>query len=68
VADAQEFLAGQCADLLAVASQVDGKFVSGFIRAVKPGAQRPAAVESAAVPRQAETAACCGSACCGPRA
>lgn len=34
--DAQDFLAGQGADIQQLAQQVDGKFVSGFIRAVKP--------------------------------
>jgi 2-polyprenyl-3-methyl-5-hydroxy-6-metoxy-1,4-benzoquinol methylase len=34
--DAQDFLAGQGADIQQLAAQVDGKFVSGFIRAVKP--------------------------------
>ena len=38
VEDAQEFLAGQGAELQQMARQVDGKFVSGFIRAVKPHA------------------------------
>ena len=68
VADAQEFLAGQCADLQQIAEQVDGKFVSGFIRAVKPGAQRPVGVKAAAAPQQAEASACCASTCCGTRA
>ncbi|MDP8979729.1 MAG: arsenite methyltransferase [Acidobacteriota bacterium] len=37
VADAREFLAGQGIDADAIAPQVDGKFMSAFIRAVKPG-------------------------------
>ena len=36
VDDAQEFLAGQGPAVAALAREVDGKFVSGFIRAVKP--------------------------------
>jgi arsenite methyltransferase len=36
VADAQDFLAGQGADVEALVAQVDGKFISGFVRAVKP--------------------------------
>ena len=36
--DAREFLAGQAVDVDALAAQVQGKFVSGFIRAVKPAA------------------------------
>jgi arsenite methyltransferase len=48
--DAREFLAGQGLDVDALAPQVDGKFMSAFIRAVKP-------VSSAAK-------TCCGPACC----
>jgi SAM-dependent methyltransferase len=36
VEDAREFLAGQNIDVDALAPQVDGKFMSAFIRAVKP--------------------------------
>jgi SAM-dependent methyltransferase len=46
--DAREFLAGQGIDVDTIAPQVDGKFLSAFIRAVKPVAQQ----------------ACCGPACC----
>jgi arsenite methyltransferase len=46
--DAREFLAGQGIDVDAIAPQVDGKFLSAFIRAVKPVA----------------TQACCGPTCC----
>jgi SAM-dependent methyltransferase len=46
--DAREFLAGQGIDVDAIAPQVDGKFLSAFIRAVKPAAKE----------------ACCGPACC----
>jgi arsenite methyltransferase len=46
--DAREFLAGQGIDVDAIAPQVDGKFLSAFIRAVKP----------------VVTQACCGSTCC----
>jgi hypothetical protein len=34
--DAREFLSGQGIDVEAIASEVDGKFMSAFIRAVKP--------------------------------
>ena len=37
VADAREFLSGQGIDVDAVAPLVDGRFLSGFIRARKPG-------------------------------
>ena len=39
VEDAREFLAGQGIDVDAIAPQVDGKFMSAFIRAVKPAEQ-----------------------------
>jgi SAM-dependent methyltransferase len=47
--DAREFLSGQGIDVDAIAPQVDGKFLSAFIRAVKP---KP--------PQQP----CCGPTCC----
>jgi len=50
VEDAREFLAGQGFDVDAIAPQVDGKFLSAFIRAVKPSAS---AAKS-----------CCGPTCC----
>jgi arsenite methyltransferase len=48
VEDAREFLSGQGIDVDAIASQVDGKFLSAFVRAVKP----------------LEEKACCGPSCC----
>jgi arsenite methyltransferase len=48
IEDARAFLAGQGIDVDAVAAEVDGKFMSAFIRAAKP-----------ATPK-----ACCGPACC----
>jgi arsenite methyltransferase len=36
IKDAREFLSGQNIDVDAIASQVDGKFMSAFVRAVKP--------------------------------
>src|SRR5271157_1768414 len=36
IGDAREFLSGQGIDVDAIASEVDGKFMSAFIRAVKP--------------------------------
>jgi arsenite methyltransferase len=37
--DAREFLSGQGIDVDVIAPQVDGKFLSAFIRAVKPAAK-----------------------------
>ncbi len=50
VEDAREFLAGQGLDADALAPQVDGKFMSAFIRAVKPSAP--------------QGKSCCGPDCC----
>jgi ubiquinone/menaquinone biosynthesis C-methylase UbiE len=36
VEDAREFLQGDADELLQLADEIDGKFVSGFVRAVKP--------------------------------
>jgi arsenite methyltransferase len=47
--DAREFLSGQGIDVDTLAPQVDGKFLSAFIRAVKPAGA---------------TQACCGPTCC----
>jgi arsenite methyltransferase len=46
--DAREFLAGQGIDVDALAPQVDGKFMSAFVRAMKPVTKD----------------ACCGPTCC----
>lgn len=48
-ADARELFEGTALDLDAVASVVDGKFLSGFVRASKP---------------EASPAACCSPTCC----
>ena len=49
VADAREFLSSSGIDVDAIAAQVDEKFMSAFVRAVKP---------------QRAQEACCGPACC----
>ena len=46
--DAREFLSGHNIDVDAIAPQVDGKFMSAFVRAVKPQSNE----------------ACCGPTCC----
>jgi SAM-dependent methyltransferase len=55
IADAREFLASAGVDVDAMAAQVDEKFLSAFIRAVKPYAVKS---ETAAVQP------CCGPTCC----
>jgi arsenite methyltransferase len=49
VEDAREFLLAAGVDIAAIAPQVDGKFMSAFVRAVKPSGGEKA---------------CCGPACC----
>ena len=49
IEDARTFLSGQGIDVDAIAPQVDGKFMSAFVRATKPVAKAP----------------CCGPGCCG---
>jgi arsenite methyltransferase len=44
--DAREFLAGKGVDVDALAPQVEGKFMSAFIRAVKPAKQAEKATEA----------------------
>jgi SAM-dependent methyltransferase len=69
VDDAHEFLAGQCADIQRLAQQVDGKFVSGFIRAAKPATGNAKDTQASAAPGgRAETSSCRASTCCGGRA
>ncbi|MFZ2652673.1 MAG: arsenite methyltransferase [Burkholderiaceae bacterium] len=71
VADAQEFLAGQGAEMQELAKQVDGKFVSGFIRAVKPAlhaaaaSDAPGTTSKATESTHATKASCCAPSCCG---
>jgi arsenite methyltransferase len=48
IEDAREFLSGQNIDVDAIAPQVDGKFMSALVRAVKPQRKE----------------ACCGPTCC----
>ena len=54
VEDAREFLAGKGVDVDALAPQVESKFMSAFIRTVKPAKE---AVTT--------TATCCAPGCCG---
>ena len=57
-ADAATFLAGTGLDAARLASQIDGKFMSGFVRATKPGTSHNP------VSAKAEASACCGPDCC----
>ena len=55
-ADARDLLAGQGADVEALASEVDGRFVAAFVRATKPAASTAPA---------ASASSCCAPSCCG---
>jgi SAM-dependent methyltransferase len=63
VEDAREFLAVQDVDVDQVANEVDGKFVSGFIRATKPLVA--ASVDPTTRGEQEPARSCCASSCCG---
>jgi arsenite methyltransferase len=65
VNDARDFLAGQGQDVAQLAQQVEGKFVSGFIRAVKPPISSLKAATGPATTNAPAKAACCGADCCG---
>ena len=54
--DAREFLSAEGVDVDAIAPQVDGKFLSAFIRAVKPSRQAKEAEQ--------KKEACCETTCC----
>jgi ubiquinone/menaquinone biosynthesis C-methylase UbiE len=64
-ADAKDFLAGQGFDVESLAREVDGRFVSAFIRATKPASAGPAESDSGADTGTSTTSACCSSTCCG---
>jgi SAM-dependent methyltransferase len=53
IEDAREFLTSKDIDVDAIAPQVEGKFMSAFVRAKKPG-----------VAADAKAAACCAPTCC----
>ncbi|MEP6506736.1 MAG: arsenite methyltransferase [Gemmatimonadales bacterium] len=56
-ADAAVFLEGAGLDVSKLATEIDGKFISGFVRATKPGSSPKRLT-------QIETGACCGPDCC----
>jgi SAM-dependent methyltransferase len=58
-ADAQAFLAGSGLDAETFASRIDGKFMSAFVRAIKPTG---VSGRSTTLPT---AGACCGPDCCG---
>jgi hypothetical protein len=58
--DAAAFLAGTGLDVEAMAPQIEGKFISAFVRGTKPGAAK--AARSLSVAKED----CCGPDCCQP--
>jgi arsenite methyltransferase len=58
--DARQFLTAKGIDVDAIAPQVDGKFMSAFLRARKPLARPGKGAPSV----QNQSASCCGPACC----
>jgi hypothetical protein len=67
IEDARKFLAKSGVDVEAVAPLVEGRFMSAFIRATKPGAAKPEAAKSGDVKSEKAKPAggCCSSGCCG---
>lgn len=64
VDDAKDFLAGQGEDMHRLAGEVDGKFVSAFIRATKP-VHTNLAEKTGVAAKPAASSCCSGSRCCG---
>ena len=61
--DAAAFLSGTTLDAETFASQIDGKFMSAFVRATKPGTRVPSKKLERVLPK-ASGDACCGPECC----
>ena len=61
--DAREFLSGQGIDVDAIAPQVDGKFLSAFLRAVKPSVSQ-ASLAQTSLTQASPQEPCCGPTCC----
>jgi arsenite methyltransferase len=58
--DAEAFLTGSGLDVATFTQQIDGKFMSAFVRAAKPATTKKAATT---LPQQEKS--CCGPECCG---
>jgi len=59
--DAAAFLAGSGLDIETFSREIDGRFMSGFVRATKPGAKSKKALRELA---QNDGEACCAPGCC----
>ena len=62
--DAREFLSGQGIDVDAIAPQVDGKFLSAFLRAVKPSVTQASLAQPSLAQASRAKEPCCGPTCC----
>jgi len=62
--DAEAFLAGSGLDPATVSSEIDGRFMSAFIRATKAHDTEAAGATTKAIPAGGAEKACCGSECC----
>jgi arsenite methyltransferase len=63
--DAREFLREKNIDVDAIAAEVDGKFMSAFVRAVKPSRnEAEEAKEDQEVKEKSQLRSCCGPGCC----
>jgi SAM-dependent methyltransferase len=66
-ADAATFLAGSGLDVDTLTKEIDGKFMSAFVRATKPGIAEKRGPTPIPIPKSvdtAETKSCCGPECC----
>jgi hypothetical protein len=65
-ADAATFLSASGLDVDTFTREIDGKFMSAFVRATKPGvAEKRSPILAASTPSDAiETKSCCGPECC----
>jgi hypothetical protein len=62
IEDARKSFEGSGLDLEAIASEVEGKFISGFVRGVKPLATVPQLSTKAAAEKATDS--CCKPTCC----
>jgi SAM-dependent methyltransferase len=65
-ADAAAFLTAAGLDAAKLAPQIEGRFMSAFVRATKPAEQPASGLTTARAPTQAR--GCCGPECCSPAA
>ena len=62
--DAAAFLAGLGLDAIRLAEEIDGKFMSAFIRATKPSNVAASSAAASSVAASSAAKSCCGPECC----